>query len=239
VSTLSVEFLAWDSQFFGLRIGRLSGRPESIEQLQDALVRSRQDRFDCIYALVPADEVETNCILQRAGFVARDVRLDFSRPLDSEPAVTDTREWNPADLPTLEAIAETAFGATRFAADPGFTPEAVRNLYRTWISNSCKGYAEVVVVAGPVGSPHGFITLHRDAQPGCARIGLIGVASAHRSQGIGSQLIAAALGWAKTQGCSELRVSTQAANVGAQRLYQRTGFTTVSASTWFHYWSTS
>jgi dTDP-4-amino-4,6-dideoxy-D-galactose acyltransferase len=236
MSDPSVEFLDWDSRFFGLRIGKLTSLPDSLAALQAAMDIADRDRIDCVYALVPADAIETGWLLQRAGFVARDVRLEFARTLNSESGSADVREWSEADLPPLERIAETAFGTTRFAADPGFPGDSVANLYRTWVGNSCRGFAQAVLVEGPVGSPHGFVTLNQEKAANVARIGLIGIAAERRSMGVGKRLVASALGWAVDRGCREMHVATQAVNVGAQRLYQRTGFITVSASTWYHCW---
>jgi TDP-D-fucosamine acetyltransferase len=232
----SVEVLDWDSRFFGLKIGKLAGPPGSSLELQDALNVARRDRIDCLYALVPTEALEAGWILERAGFVARDVRLEFTRSLAPQAGPADVRHWAEADLPALEKISETAFGATRFAADPGFPRDAVARFYRTWVTNSCRGFAQAVLVEGPVGSPFGFVTLHHDQDASAARIGLIGIASEHRSKGVGSRLIAAAMSWAAGLDCGEMRVAIQAGNVGAQRLYQRAGFTTVSASTWYHGW---
>ena len=232
----SLELLDWDSRFFQLKIGRLTRPPESREALEETLRQARADRIDCVYALVPGDALEAGWLLQDAGFVARDVRLEFSRPVDPAATHSEAREWAEADLPALEEIATTAFSGTRFAADPHFPRDAVQNLYRTWIRNSCHGFAQSVLVEGPVGAPRGFVTLHREPDGLTSRIGLIGIASASRSQGVGGRLVGAALGWAASRQCQHMKVATQAGNIGAQRLYQRAGFTTVSAATWYHGW---
>ena len=231
----SLELLDWDSRFFQLKIARLTRPPDSRETLAETLRQARADQVDCVYALVPADALEAGWLLESAGFVARDVRLEFSRPVDSAAMPPEVREWSEPDLPSLEEIATTAFSVTRFAADPQFPRDAVQNLYRTWIRNSCHGFAQSVLVEGPVGAPHGFVTLHLEPE-GVSRIGLIGIASAARSKGVGSRLVAAALGWATSRQCQHMKVVTQAGNIGAQRLYQRAGFTTVSAATWYHGW---
>ncbi|UCC89629.1 MAG: GNAT family N-acetyltransferase [Anaerolineales bacterium] len=45
-----------------------------------------------------------------------------------------------------------------------------------------------------------------------------------RGQGVGRALIQAALDWARGQGCSEVEVSTEQANVKAQAFYRQLGF---------------
>jgi len=237
MSGIAVELLDWDSRFFGLRIGRLTQPPASASELGGALEAARGERIDCVYAVAPAEAIESAWILESAGFVVRDLRLDFARAVADAPSTGAARAWSEADLAALERIAEVAFTGTRFAADPTFSRDAVRNLYRTWIANSCRGFADAVLVDGPDGDPFGFATLHREKHASHARIGLIGIGAAHRAQGVGSRLVAAALGWAAEQGCDRLHVATQANNVGAQRLYQRNGFTTVSATAWYHLWT--
>ncbi len=237
--SLALQALDWDSRFFGIRIGRLSGTPASAADLAAPLATARAENYDCLYASVPADALDAGLLLERAGFVARDVRLEFGRAVAGAPPVDGVRTWSQEDLPVLEQIAETAFANTRFAADPHFPRERVRELYRTWIRNSCQGFADAVLVAGPAHEPQGFVTLHLEKATADARIGLIGIAGAHRGQGVGSRLVSAAIHWTSGQGCTRILVATQAINVGAQRLYQRAGFTTVAASTWYHAWPRS
>ena len=52
----------------------------------------------------------------------------------------------------------------------------------------------------------------------------IRVAPAHRGRGIGGRLIEAAETWARSRGCTELKVETQDINVAACSLYSRAGF---------------
>ncbi|MCX6519293.1 MAG: GNAT family N-acetyltransferase [Actinobacteria bacterium] len=56
------------------------------------------------------------------------------------------------------------------------------------------------------------------------------VEPSHRNAGVGSQLIAAFIEWARANGCAEAHVESYAANDGAQRFYARHGFEAVSVS---------
>lgn len=55
------------------------------------------------------------------------------------------------------------------------------------------------------------------------------VAREARGRGIGSRLIDAAGDWARSRGCTELKVETQHINVAACRVYERSGFVLRSA----------
>ncbi|MEZ4423065.1 MAG: GNAT family N-acetyltransferase [Gemmatimonadota bacterium] len=50
------------------------------------------------------------------------------------------------------------------------------------------------------------------------------VAPAFRGRGVGGALLRAALDWARSRGCRELKVETQTINVAAFRFYERQGF---------------
>ena len=229
------RLLEWDTGFFGRRIARLEVSPTPTA-LADAAAWCRKHAIDCLYCLAVAADRDSAWTLEGEGFIARDLRIDFARPVPPAVALaTAIRRWQPGDLERLEAIASEAFTVTRFTMDPHFPPDAVGRLYATWIANSCRGYADEVLVFDSGDGPAGFATLQLEHDRG-GRIGLIGMASEARGRGAGSQLIAGALAWFSANGRDEARVATQAANVRAQRLYQQTGFVTCSASTWYHRW---
>jgi dTDP-4-amino-4,6-dideoxy-D-galactose acyltransferase len=74
------------------------------------------------------------------------------------------------------------------------------------------------------------------ATAGIGNIGLIAVAETQRGRGIGSLLIEAAHGWMAAAGAKKSTVVTQAANVPACRLYERTGYTLEHAENFYHFW---
>jgi TDP-D-fucosamine acetyltransferase len=204
--------------------------------LADAAAWSREHLVDCVYCLAVAADRDSVWALEGAGFVARDLRIDFARPATPGPAAASAvRRWEPGDLGRLEVIAREAFAVTRFTMDPHFPPDAVDRLYAAWITNSCRGYADEVLVFAPDDAPIGFVTLHLEHDR-AGRIGLIGVDSGSRGMGTGRHLMTSALAWFGAKGQREVRVATQGANVRAQRFYQQSGFVSVSAHTWYHRW---
>jgi len=226
----------WDSSHFGLEIVQLSRPPDSRDEGASAIRAAREQGVDCVYCLVAAEDFERAWRLEAAGFVARDLRLEFRRRVDPRPldAAPELRPCTGADVDALADLSAKVFESTRFAADPGFPRQRVASLYDVWLRNSVSGYANAVLVTGAVGTPEGFVTLH--ASEHVARIGLIAVDASARGSGLGLRLVHGAMHWAAEHGCSELRVVTQGNNTAAQRLYQRCGFVTATAHTWFHAW---
>ncbi len=62
----------------------------------------------------------------------------------------------------------------------------------------------------------------------CALIEELVVDEKARGRGVGRALIQAALDWARSQGCSEVEVSTEQDNTDAQNFYRRLGFESVT-----------
>jgi ribosomal protein S18 acetylase RimI-like enzyme len=87
----------------------------------------------------------------------------------------------------------------------------------------------IFVAEGGNGQVAGLLTVSQrwtlwHAGP-CALIGELVVDEGARGQGVGRALIQAALDWAKSEGCSEVEVSTELGNTAAQSFYRRLGFT--------------
>lgn len=233
------QFLEWDSQLFGCRIGRAnitSLTPEAISNLE---AWRATHRIDCLYFLSDsADQPTTNLALANE-FRLVDIRITLERQIQNSAVATSPatqiRKAVEADIPALREIARYNHRDSRFYNDGHFSAESCDKLYEVWIEKSCRGWAQSVFVAAREGLIQGYLTCHLK-QAGCGQIGLVGVAENARAKGIGTALISAAVEWFAAQGAVAVSVITQGRNVQAQRLYQKNGFTTRSVELWFHRW---
>lgn len=228
--------LAWDSEFFGLRIARIEA-----DALRIRLARvdewCRRERVDCAYLMLDVDD-QAGCDAAHAGgFRLVDVRvtLESGRVDDAvvEPGLIRTAVES--DIAALKAIARVSHRATRFYADGRFPLDRCDALYELWIEKSCAGWADVVFVADAGAGPIGYLTCHRRDREG--QIGLVGVDSASRGHGSGRALLAAAHRWFAAVGCDRVSVATQARNAPGLRLYQSAGMTVRQLQLWFHRWA--
>lgn len=237
------EPLPWDSAHFGFPIARVLG---------EALTRERCEAIDawcaragirCLYFRARCDEPATPRAAEQHGYRFVDVRVDYHRLLaDGDPDAAEPagraalRAATGDDRAVLDGIVRKSYGLTRFYFDDNFPRPRVEALYATWLGRSLEGFADAVLVAGPVGRPAGLVTCHLPKGADPARIGLVGVAEQEGGRGVGRELILGALGWFRHSGVRRIEVATQARNRPAQRLYQRCGFLTERVSLWYHKW---
>jgi dTDP-4-amino-4,6-dideoxy-D-galactose acyltransferase len=229
-------YLEWDSNFFGMRIGRVLQRRLTSATIAELEVWCRNNRIDCLYLLAEADDPDTFRLASSAGFDLIDIRLTFRRSGSLATSLPHplVRPCLTEDLPTLREIAARAHRDTRFFADARFPPATVAQLYDLWISRDVVEGA--VFVAEGAGRPVGYVTGRLRVDDGAGEIGVIAVDAPARGLGLGQGLINAVLTWFAAHGASEALAITQGRNITAQCLYQAVGFRTASVQLWYHLW---
>jgi dTDP-4-amino-4,6-dideoxy-D-galactose acyltransferase len=237
------EYLGWDSEFFGRRIARAKiGRLDS-ESVRTILDWCHVNQIDCLYFLADANDLDTMRLAEDNHFRLVDIRVSLERrakdvPFPGNEGLNGVIRPNiPDDVAALRDIAKRSYRSTRFYSDSNFPPSLADALYETWIEKSCNGYADAVLVAEMREQPAGYVTCHLlDETKG--QIGLVGVGSDWRGNGLGQALVNASLHWFADRGIASVTVVTQGRNYPAQRLYQRCGFLTSSLQLWYHRWFT-
>jgi dTDP-4-amino-4,6-dideoxy-D-galactose acyltransferase len=222
----SAEFLTWDTEFWGTRIGR--GYSAELDRW------AVENTIGCMCLLIEATDHHAIHRAEANGARLMDTRIEFVRPAGPEQAVA--RRARKDDEDTLAEIARYAFDPlTRFYADPRFAHSRCGDLYETWLRSSMNGWAEEVLMVGDGIGPAGFVTIHDDGDNE-ASIGLIAVSARCRGRGMGINLTRAAVDWAYREKFDAISVVTQGCNIVAQRTFQRVGFITNDVHVWLHKW---
>jgi dTDP-4-amino-4,6-dideoxy-D-galactose acyltransferase len=230
--------LPWDSEFFGFRIGRLESRRLTASTLHTALTWAVAERLRCAYFFADATCPETLSHAHEGGFRFVDLRMELAVTLNGTAPHATAAEFRPAtavDLPVIESLSRIAHHDTRFFKDTGFPANQAAELYVEWIRRDFR-VNRIFVVSDRVNGIGGYVTCQADEDPTVGRIGLIAVAETERRRGLGRELVNGALQWFQHNGCTEVRVVTQASNIPAQRVYQALGFRTSETSATFHRW---
>ncbi len=252
VALAQLEPLEWDTRMLGRPAARVNWLIASGDY-QTGLERKRQllDRLledacrrgvEHLTARVAANDPSSIHALQSRGFVLLDSIVTFSRP-STAPADPSggvaVRLWRSGDLESLRRIAASSFSCDRYHADPEIPNEVADRLHADWIENSCRGFADAVLVAELEelpGGVAGFTTVKID-RPAAQELGvriaaivLVATDQRARGRGIGGMLTGAAIEWCRTQAVHIVEVGTQLRNVRACRLYAAMGFQIVDGS---------
>ena len=237
------EFLEWDSEFFGRRIGRVRSSSLSEELVSEIEAWCRGHRIECLYFLASSADQRTVRLAEDHKFRFVDIRLALE--LDVE-AVAKERVDDPpftirnavaGDIRALRDLARIAHRDSRFYNDGNFPVELCDALYDAWIEKSCRGWAKNVLVAETGDEIEGYLTCHMaTSESESGQIGLVGVSDKTQGKGIGRALVSHAIRWFAGEGAEKITVVTQGRNVRAQRLYQKCGFATRSVELWYHRW---
>jgi dTDP-4-amino-4,6-dideoxy-D-galactose acyltransferase len=236
--------LTWDSEFFGKRIGRIQGEHLTTAKMSEIQAWITAEQLDGVYFLAAADDALTVRLAEDHGFRLQDVRMTFARDFrETLPAVAlegelTLRLAQSADVEALRATARSAYQHTRFYNDPHFSAAQCAALYDVWLTRSITDptYADSTFVAVWQAQAVGYVACHLRPATHTGTIGLVGITEQARGQAIGQKLVLTALHWFQQQGMTQVEVTTQGRNIGAQRLYQRCGFLTQSVALWYHWW---
>jgi len=244
--TRPLTILPWDSDFFGVPIGRITTSVLDEGTAAAVLDEARRIGLRCLYFEADPTDPGTVLAAEALGFHLVDVRVVMEYPFAGRPPSTERHPAAgglfvdtavPSDLPRLEKIAIEVSRSSRYNFDSHFTAGQRERLYQTWIRRSLAGLSDAVFVArwpDEEREAAGLVTCA--TRDGAGHIELAGVHHAHRQKGVGTALMQAALAWAAGQGLPSMRVVTQARNVAAQRLYQQMGFFTRSMTLYYHKW---
>ncbi len=148
------EFRPWDTEFFGVRVGRVVGHRLDARSAREALAWAERERIDCLYFLADADDPETVAVAEAHGFGLKDVPVTYQRRLGPEwrhrqPALPDgvrIRPAGPGDAAALEEVARDLYGDSRFYFDRRFGAESASRLFRVWLRQCLGGQADAVLV---------------------------------------------------------------------------------------------
>jgi dTDP-4-amino-4,6-dideoxy-D-galactose acyltransferase len=230
-----LESLEWDTQHFGVSVGRLSlGEDDTVEEVTRSLGKSK---FDCVMCRVPTANTKETNLLEEAGFKLKDIRVHLDLDLEGysrsrRASESEIRPMQSSDISQVRAISRSSFWSTHFHMDEGFRRDKVDEMYSLWIDKALReNYG--MSVAYQDGKVVGFLASKEE--DGSFYIELVAVAKDSRGKGIGEDLVAQSLDQAKRD-FSSATIGVQLTNVAAIRLYEKIGFRILSSESTFHWW---
>lgn len=230
---MNIDRLDWDSNFFGLRIGRVAiNTIEDNSLLASQESQTRKD-YDLLYVFS-----NHGLTFSAPGARLMDEKVVYSLSTFSNTIIDkNIISWSenqgvPYELLHLALVSGKY---SRFKLDDRLPNGSYERLYSRWIEQSVNhAIASDVFCYMIEGVPKGLVTLNH--KNGIGDIGLVAVHEDNHCCGIGSALMRHVIHYSKENNIQKLSVVTQLANVPACRLYEKSGFIIESISDVWHWW---
>jgi len=230
---MMVKRLEWDSDFFGLRIGRANISSEEECVVLANQKKKLEENYDLVY-------VFSSHGLGFCGDNAKlvDQKVVYSLSKDVSVELNPNIEiWanNKGVTDDLLHLALVSGKYSRFKLDEQFPSGSYERLYSQWIEQSVSQVIASEVFCYMVdGVPIGLVTLDRKTNVGT--IGLVAIHNNFQHRGIGTIMMQHVIRYANEHQCRNLAVATQLENVPACKLYENNGFEVESVTDVWHWW---
>lgn len=204
----------FDSAAFGVEFFRVATREAAA--IADAVLSLPEGPL-IVDAKVAADDFAMIAVLDAAGFRKASTLVEFgASPDKARSPDSDVRREVSLTASDLDAHAQ-GFRFQRFRQDSRIPAAGSVELMRRWITNTLAGRREVLALG------RNFCSYAVDG----SRLTIDLLSCADAGQGVAGRLLTAIHAEAAARGCSELRVTTEAENIVAMRVYLRAGFVPV------------
>jgi len=234
---MDYQLLTWDTDYFGIKTGRIIPTSLQENQLASILTEMRQKGFQLVYW---ASEHQCAYDFQSYSGQLVDKKTTFevnlqNINLDSMPLPKTEPYSSSLPFSQLEKLAIQSGIFSRFALDNRFPHEKFTTLYKTWIRKSVSGeMADEVLVIRQHHHIAGMVTL--SDKNGVGNIGLIAVDEEFRGRKFGLQLVWDAQRWFIQHSCHTAHVVTQGDNLPACHLYEKCGYQEIKIEFYYHFW---
>ncbi len=260
---VALRKLTWDSDFFGLSVGRIEYFGSQVSQMTPQNLEAAKTFINSVkefameqqidYLTIQMDSADALMVaaLQLSGFTILDTIVCYLLNLGGTACEKSqlVRPAQESDIPVVSDISKACFSdaslnANRFNCDPLLPAAKVAELYGLWAEKSVLGQmADQVFVFDGGAGPLGFISIDKPssydlmASLNLASIPLNAVSPEHHGQGIYGTLVARALFELKLSGVEWVDIRTQLPNTAVHRTWQRLGAVPAFSYYTFRYYS--
>ena len=240
----------WDSEILGINTTKISVFVKKYQKsVVDKLLtvlhnKAVENNIQLIFTRINLNNIFLIQHLLSQNYFLADILISLNK-IEERESVVDIKQ--PSNLiiedvkmeyeEKLVDITRSAYIYSHYYTDTLIHFEKAEKIYIEWIKNSLRGYANKILVAKQNKHIVGYITC-KVIPIGKSRYGLIdliAVRKSYQQKDIGLHLILSALKWFSNH-VRTVYVATQAQNIAAIRLYEKTGFRIVSSEATLHHW---
>lgn len=236
---MKYQILDWDSDFFGVKVARITQPRLTTQELSAALSELKIQQVKLVYW--SSDLEGDDAVVKKLHGKLTDKKTTFAIQFRSvnlnDILSTDVVEPYTDSMPIadLQSLAIQSGEYSRFAIDSHIPKDKFIALYEIWINRSLrKEIAKEVLVIRDGDRVVGMVTLGE--KNGRGDIGLIAVDLDFRGRKYGERLVRAAQKWFIAYGFKHGQVVTQGQNIPACNLYKKCDYLVERIEYLYHFW---
>jgi len=229
---MKIEKLNWDSEFFGLKIGKVSITQDDEFDWRSFKETADTEKYELIYVfkfhkMLPREiaiKAELDLVDIHITMAKNFIKEDYLNvPYDFRTELTEVEKKG-----CYEIADETAI-VSRFYKEKKLGPNIAKKLYRKWIDNALdKSFADGLFLVKKVNSVVGIQVIKTDIENKVGFCSVIGVDSNYKGLGIGENLWEQSFGfWANERNIVLCKVSFSFQNVESFNFHLKRGFNNI------------
>lgn len=239
---IKIDTLNWDSNFFGLRVGRVDlSLFKELDVLNKLEKSINEMEYDLVYIFTDIGQMPfVNLDKTMPEFVDTQLHLKMDMPLRIKllkyELITERNLPENVKVHDLYKISDEIALFSRFYYDPRISKDKVFELYRSFIRNSLNGsFGEGLILDYDAnGEVIGLFSL--DTVGDIGKEILIGVRGSFRRKGSGERLFYRSLNYWKIKGVKEVKTIVSARNLNSLNFHLKMGFNIDRISNVYHLW---
>jgi len=236
----NLEFLDWDTKYFGVRSCRINLTSILTFDSQNELLKEITEYEFC--TIVNNGNISENnyWIGYRTKAFLTDMNIQFSKKINDCLKINDDENMYVSNFydfdNTIINISSLSFIYSRFFNDPFLNEKKAKNIYTHWVKSSFNKNNKYFVVYKENHITCGFLIFSIDKFKKQSRIELIAVNENCKGNGIGKSLINKMETYVLSMNINKINVGTQINNILAIEFYKNNNFRYVECSSIYHLW---
>ena len=187
---MNIVKLDWDSDFFGLKVGRVIVSDSDVFDSLSFEKKVLSDDFDLVYVVSLKKMLDFD-ILSALPLSLMDIQITMSKKSDKSECVDYPYEFrtelSEKELEECYSILDQTAAVSRFFNEPLIGPEKTKQLYRRWLDNAVStNFADGIIIAKKNDKIVGIHIVKTDSDIGHCSV--IGVSENEKGSGIGRDL---------------------------------------------------
>lgn len=238
-----INYLAWDSKFWGCKIAYLNTDRLTENIIYRVNKEINKKSYNLIQFLCGSYDPKSIVMAENNKFSFKDVRLTFEKKIKNIKKISIKKKYTFStakknDFIKISHIIKNNFKDSRYYFDVNFNRKKIISFYLDWLRKSIKGKFDNLCYVLKVGKEivaFSTIRFDKDYKNTCS-IGLFGVHDKFRGKKYSQLILKEVEQSLAIKKIKKIYVVTQARNCPAIRAYENFGFKLYKTQIWYHKW---